>query len=185
MLGSLLFESADHFCWIDRYSHGFLFPSEVTRIKESILSYLGTVPALLGDAASPIPTAPASDEDYSPTNWAHSSVSTFGVRYTPPLSNLTLLEGVEALVEGSDMSRLKEGGELTAADAWRRREGRKRRYEGQRVGGTIVVHFIKKNAWFLETALTMLEGEEKTAYEKEMELGGGSLLGRTRARLLR
>lgn len=43
------------------------------------------------------------------TQWAHSSVSTFGVRYTPPVPDLTTLQSVEALVEGSDMSSLREG----------------------------------------------------------------------------
>ena len=41
--------------------------------------------------------------------WAHSSVSTFGVRYHPPLPDLSLSHGVEALVEGSEMSMLREG----------------------------------------------------------------------------
>lgn len=110
--------------------------------------------------------------------WAYSSVSTFGVRYSPPLSNLTTPEGVEALVEGSSMSNLREGGEVTALDAWRSREGRRRRYEDQRVGGTIVVHFVKKNNWYLETALALLEGDEETSFEKshypdsdELQLG--------------
>lgn len=168
-----------------RYSHGFIFPSEIARIKDSILSYLGSVPTFLGDVSPSAPTLPATDDDYSPTNWAHSSVSTFGIRYAPPLSNLTTLQGVEALVEGSDMSRLKEGGELKAADAWTRREGRKRRYEGLRVGGTIVVHFIKKNAWFMETALALLEGMELTPYEKSSEAEGGSVFGRSIWRRLR
>lgn len=42
-------------------------------------------------------------------SWAHSSVSTFGVRYNPPLPDLSIKNSVEALVEGSDMSRLREG----------------------------------------------------------------------------
>lgn len=29
-----------------------------------------------------------------------------------------------------------------------------------------MVHFIKKNPWFLETALALLEGDEETAREK-------------------
>jgi hypothetical protein len=44
-----------------------------------------------------------------PPSWAYSSVSAFGIRYTPPLLDLTILQGVEALVEGSDMSKLREG----------------------------------------------------------------------------
>jgi hypothetical protein len=101
----------------------------------------------------------------TPTQWAYSSVSTFGVRYNPPLPDLNTLQSVEALIEGSDMSRLKEGGNASAADAWIGREGRRRRYEEKRVGGTVVVHYIKKNPWYMEAALALLEGDEFT--EKE------------------
>lgn len=46
------------------------------------------------------------------------------------------------------------------------REGRRTRYENKRVGGTVVVHFIKKNMWFLEAALALLEGDEETELDK-------------------
>lgn len=53
---------------------------------------------------------PASNsKDGLPSSWAYSSVSTFGTRYKPPLPDLTMTESVEALVEGSDMSKLREG----------------------------------------------------------------------------
>lgn len=39
------------------------------------------------------------------------------------------------------------------------------RYEGRRVGGTVVVHFIKKNMWFLETATAFLHGDDATPAE--------------------
>lgn len=55
---------------------------------------------------------------------------------------------------------------MTPEHAWKHREGRKVQYEGQRVGGTVVVHFIKKNMWYLETALALLEGEEQSEAEK-------------------
>lgn len=55
---------------------------------------------------------------------------------------------------------------MTPDYAWTHREGRKKRYEGNRVGGTVVVHFIKKNMWYLETALALLEGEELSESEK-------------------
>jgi len=73
---------------------------------------------------------------------------------------------VEALVEGSEMSMLREGRLVTPNYAWTHREGRRRKYEGARVGGTIVVHFIKKHMWFFETALALLEGEETSEFEK-------------------
>lgn len=55
---------------------------------------------------------------------------------------------------------------MTPEYAWTHREGRRARYEGHRVGGTVVVHFIKKNMWYLETALAMLEGEEESEVER-------------------
>ena len=45
----------------------------------------------------------------TPTEWAYSSVSTFGVRYVPPLPDLSTAHSVEALVEGSDLSLIREG----------------------------------------------------------------------------
>jgi hypothetical protein len=38
------------------------------------------------------------------------------------------------------------------------------------LGGTIVVHFIKKHMWFFETALALLEGDEETEYEIQRRL---------------
>lgn len=80
---------------------------------------------------------------------------------------------MEALVEGSEMSYVKEGGSVTVSEAWARREGRQERYEGKRVGGTTAVHFIKKNPWFLETAIALLEGSEYT--EREAKHGAHGL----------
>ncbi|KAF8530960.1 hypothetical protein JB92DRAFT_321983 [Gautieria morchelliformis] len=166
------------------YSHGFLFPSEATRVRRSILSLLRPLKGLLAPAASTSESAPSSTLAASPSNgngirssdtvtyelpspllattpsYSYSSVSRFGTHYTFPVGNLTPLQSIEALVEGSAMSVLFEGGPETALHAWEKREGRRKRYEGNRVGGTVVVHFIKKNEWFLETALALLGGEE-------------------------
>ncbi|KZT30563.1 glycosyltransferase family 31 protein [Neolentinus lepideus HHB14362 ss-1] len=161
-------------CWIydhpragTVYSHGFLFPSEATRVKESIqglfrgdehmIDYFNNV----SDSSS---TQWFVDQP-TPAQWAHSSVSTFNVRYTPPVPDLTVLQSVEALVEGSDMSSLREGSPMTPEFAWTHREGRRRRYENKRVGGTVVVHFVKKHVWWLETAYALLEGPEKSEAE--------------------
>ena len=62
-------------------------------------------------------------------------------------------------------SLLLSGSSWSAEDAWQLREGRKKRYNGQRLGGTIVVHFIKKHMWYFETVLALLGGEEETEYE--------------------
>jgi hypothetical protein len=55
---------------------------------------------------------------------------------------------------------------MTPEYAWQHREGRAKRYERKRVGGTVVVHFIKKNMWFLETAMALLEGEQYSESER-------------------
>lgn len=114
----------------------------------------------------------------TPASWAQSSVSTFHVRYTPPVSDLGTLESIEALVEGSEMSSLRPdttsslsttSTQDAVSRAWANREGRNARYEGKRVGGTIVVHFIKQNTWFLETALALLEGDDYTQAESQKQ----------------
>ena len=113
-----------------RYSHGFLFPSEVTRVKKFLFSYLDTAPKRLLNRAPVDPErqhhlndgdGDANGQDQVPSGtdvsvrlgtplaWAHSSVSTFGARYSPPIQDMSLLHSVEALVEGSDMSMLREG----------------------------------------------------------------------------
>jgi len=159
-------------CWIydhpragTVYSHGFLFPSEVTRVRRNIVSYPDRTPQ---DVLSSEPSWSVSTDSNIPTPsaWAHSSVTTFGVRYAPPMPDMTISQSVESLVEGSDMSMIHEGSPMTPQYAWRHREGRRKRYENKRVGGTVVVHFIKKNMWFLETALALLEGEEYSEFEK-------------------
>ena len=49
--------------------------------------------------------------------------------------------------------------------AWQHREGRIKRYQGKRVGGTAVVHSIKKHMWFLEAAAALLDGDDYTEAE--------------------
>ncbi|KAG9314337.1 glycosyltransferase family 31 protein [Chiua virens] len=164
-------------CWIydhpragTVYSHGFLFPSHVTRVEQSVLSNLEKdLNNNSTDAKNPV----ISPYNPTPSTWAQSSVSTFGVRYQQPIQDMTLAESVEALVEGSDMSSLREGMALETNHAWRHREGRLKRYENKRVGGTVVVHFIKKHEWFLETALAFLEVDDYS--ESELELIRGDV----------
>ncbi|KAJ7900319.1 glycosyltransferase family 31 protein [Mycena olivaceomarginata] len=153
-------------CWIYNhpksgtvYTHGFLFPSEATRVKNNLVPYPDkALQDVLNSSLVPGGTP-------TPSDWAYSSVSTFGVRYVPPIPDLTIAQSIEALVEGSEMSTLREGSPKTPEYAWTRREGRRTRYQGQRVGGTVVVHFIKKNMWYLETALALLEGDEINSAE--------------------
>ncbi|KAF9568413.1 hypothetical protein CPC08DRAFT_679335 [Agrocybe pediades] len=172
-------------CWIydhprsgTVYSHGFLFPSEVSRVRQAMREDLekSAQSPLSGTTTTPTPTSNIVGGGGTPSYWGHSSVSTFRVRYTAPLPDLSTTHSVEALVEGSDMSLLREGSPMTPEYAWTHREGRKARYEGKRVGGTVVVHFIKKNMWYLETALALLEGEEESESER-YELGRMALEG--------
>ncbi|KAF7310887.1 Glycosyltransferase family 31 protein [Mycena chlorophos] len=160
-------------CWIYNhpksgtvYTHGFLFPSEVTRVKNNLVPFPDKA---LQDALNSSLTVGGTP---TPSEWAFSSVSTFGVRYVQPIPDLTIDQSIEALVEGSEMSILREGSPKTPEYAWARREGRRTRYQGQRVGGTVVVHFIKKNMWFLETALALLEGVEVTREEEDLPQQG-------------
>jgi len=66
----------------------------------------------------------------------------------------------------------------SAEYAWQQREGRRKRYNDKRLGGTIVVHFIKKHMWFFETGLALLEGEEETEYEMQRRVREQDLLSR-------
>ncbi|PCH33678.1 glycosyltransferase family 31 protein [Wolfiporia cocos MD-104 SS10] len=161
-------------CWIydhpragTVYSHGFLFPSEARRVQEGVLADIArSVPAEVaaqkaGSFPSPFgPNAPI------PPTWTQSTVSKFGTRYNPPLPYLSQQTSLEALVEGSEMSQLTEASGVNPWTVWQRREGRNKRYVNQRVGGTIVVHFIKKNMWFLETAAAFLLGDDQTEAER-------------------
>jgi hypothetical protein len=154
-------------CWIYNhprsrtvYAHGFLFPSEAKRVGLALKSVLGGTPEAVLN--SPWPKSVLGNAAGHPS-WAASSVQTFGKPYSPPIPGLKPPQAVEALVEGAEMSLLVEGGETSPEYAWSRREGRHRRYEGMRVGGTVVVHFVKNNAWFLETTQALLGGEEETS----------------------
>ncbi|THH34172.1 hypothetical protein EUX98_g117 [Antrodiella citrinella] len=168
-------------CWIydhpragTVYSHGFLFPSEVKRVQRDVLFDLKQYWAREHERNVPEPQAlgvvsstPFGPYGTSPTWWSRSTVSSFGQRYSLPIpaSELTTAQSVEALVEGSEVSKLiKVPGAIDPS--WQYREGRQKRYQGKRLGGTIVVHYIKKNMWFLETAVAFLEGEEVTEAER-------------------
>lgn len=191
-------------CWIydhprapTVYSHGFLFPSEVTRVKKGMQSYLEDAKRAWSLNYRRHPRPPADPSSNSTVNLkenmeelvalygppkqisSHSTVSQWHVKYQPPVSGLSTRQSVEALVEGSAMSKLPKersnsggklvDGQLTPQQAWERREGRRTQYEGKRVGGTVVVHFIKKHAWYLETALALLDGEEVTDFERSQQ----------------
>jgi len=164
-------------CWVydhprggTVYSHGFLFPSEVKRVQQGVLEDLQRrfviSPYATGNRSDLWPS-PFGPNGIHPEAWVQSSVTAWHVRYAAPISNLTTSQSIEALVEGSAMSRLHENDHASVESAYRHREGRNARYEGKRLGGTIMVHFIKKHMWFLEAALALLEGEDMTELERE------------------
>ncbi|CAK5280525.1 unnamed protein product, partial [Mycena citricolor] len=160
------------------YTHGFLFPSEAQRAKDNLVPFPHQA---LQDALN---NSLMTGGTPSPSDWSYSSVSKFGVRYEPPIPDLTISQSVEALVEGSEMSTLREGNPKTPEYAWDRREGRKTRYQDKRLGGTVVVHYVKKSLWYLETALALLEGPELTGNEEAappVNLGQFGLLANSTA----
>lgn len=155
-------------CWIydhpkagTVYSHGFLFPSEVGRVREFAAQQAKRV----ADGAEP----GQDDMDDDPrANPRHSSVSTYKYRYTyktathwptryqPPRSNLTLAQSMEALVEGSGMSMIAPGQDAQAV--WSARENWTEKFRGERVGGSVVVHYVKRREWWLDCVEVMLGG---------------------------
>jgi hypothetical protein len=142
-----------------RYSHGYLFPSTVNTIRHENISELPVRElALRGGKA-----------------WAssYSSVSKFGARYSPPASDLTVAQEVEALIEGSEMSLLMRRPDTSSTDrskkpgpvdrhivedVYAHRPTRSQRFlnDPAERGGTAIVHYIKRQEWFMETALALL-----------------------------
>lgn len=136
------------------YSHGFLFPSEVARTRKRY-----------AEDWKP----PHSAWQWSNGPASYSTVSRFGDTYAPP-APFTPEQQVEALVEGSELSLLRDAPRpRTAAQrkeqklqidaAMARRPTRRERFLGdeRERGGTVIVHFIKKSEWFWETAAALLD----------------------------
>lgn len=98
----------------DRYSHGFLFPSEVKRVQEGVMQDLHKLAQQVArpEAFSTAYLSPPGQYVETPEKWTHSTVSKFGVRYSLPMSDLSLDYSIEALVEGSDMSLVHDGARL-------------------------------------------------------------------------
>ncbi|CAE6429062.1 unnamed protein product [Rhizoctonia solani] len=171
-------------CWIynhpksaNVYAHGFLFPSEVQRVKGSIAGE--KTPEQVQRM-----NLPTSWEIDNP-KYSWSSVTGPSLRYIPPRpQNLTLGMEVEALIEGSalanalsmrgykytdytngDTPGFTENEEQDQVSQWAHvqavydlREDLRVRYLGKNIGGTVVVHYVKKDEWFLETSLALLDG---------------------------
>lgn len=138
------------------YSHGFLFPDEVARVRAERAHGLS-------------PETHIQRHQYEANVDAYSSVNKFGTRYRPPLRRLSFDEAAEALVEGSPMSQLRS--EAAALPAHTRADMAERvdalmadrptfaqRHLGDSAerGGTVLVHYIKRRAWFDETRRALL-----------------------------
>lgn len=185
-------------CWIydnpkagTPYSHGFLFPDEVKRIKDEVAR--GISKEVVNERGG----------RWHADGW--STVSMWRVLFSPPRKDLSAEEHIEALVEGggrwggtwvrpaSDPDTPKGSFVVYQADdkllspsfafhpelglrvypdtatsgttgsvaEGRAQDGylkelHNRRTFNERYGGTVVVHFNKKNVWFYETALALI-----------------------------
>ncbi|WVQ83825.1 hypothetical protein IAT38_005969 [Cryptococcus sp. DSM 104549] len=184
-------------CWIydhpkagTVYSHGFLYPSTVSQVR--LENSTGLPPTILTQRGGP---------DAAP---AFSSVTKFGVAYRPFADDMSATEQVEALVEGSPLSRLRDadiasdggvgGGErptspqqtfsraesvrLKISRLFASRPSRAERFNNDPLerGGTVVVHYIKKAEWFVETMVAMLGGaDEQGGWHRGVGTGLGAL----------
>ncbi|TIB87785.1 hypothetical protein E3Q19_03540 [Wallemia mellicola] len=137
-------------CWIYNhprthtvYSHGFLFPSEVTRVKEEAIPGSVSIDEQIRRGQG--------NRNHSE---AYSTVFKWGKEYEEPRKHLSVVDRVAALVEGADESLNSE--EKKHGVVGLPRQSLSERYEGRPWGGTIIVHFIKRHEWFYETALAFL-----------------------------
>lgn len=146
---------ATEHCWIydhpkggTVYSHGFLYPSEVASVRQE--QHLG-IPSETREYRQKFARNPD----------AYSTVTRFGARYRPPVKDLSEAEQVEALVEGSELSKITGRPRRSAISAkvdtlMASKPTRSDRFLNSDHGGTVIVHYIKKHEWFKETIAAML-----------------------------
>ncbi|WVN88896.1 uncharacterized protein L203_104111 [Cryptococcus depauperatus CBS 7841] len=183
-------------CWIydhpragTVYSHGFLYPSMVQQVRQE--NSTGLPPSTIAQRGGP------NSAD------AYSTVSKFGVTYRPLADDLSAGQQVEALVEGSPLSLLREE-RLEKLDETQRqtfsktenirqkinrlytsRPSRQSRFlnDPEERGGTVIIHYVKKAEWFVETIVAMLGGpEDQDEWHKGVGMGL-SMLEKSRERL--
>jgi hypothetical protein len=162
------------------YSHGFLFPSTVADIR-------------MKDLSSEVDDMPLA---HRIKRASYSTVSRFKTIFRPMVHDLSAGESVESLIEGSQLSLLdphhhhgpegkprKNPSELRAdiRQVYSERPSRKERFlnDERELGGTVVIHYIKKAEWFSETWLALLGGvEEEDGRLPIVEEGEGVKLGK-------
>jgi hypothetical protein len=117
---------------------------------------------------------------------SYSSVSKFGTRYRPLHPDMSANEQVEALIESSPLSFLRNNPQTTdyatysksksnaglrssISSTFSSRPARKERFLGddEERGGTVVVHYIKKQEWFVETMVALLGGADEQGTERQ------------------
>jgi hypothetical protein len=168
----------DERCWIydhpkagTIYSHGFLFPSELERIRGEWNKWFSTPPPSPSDPPLPLPSSPTPlppsiiDPSYSTVStwkrrYSYNAPTTWASHYQPPHTNLTIRQSIEALVEGSAMSQVSPA-EASAVlrEIYERRERPRKRYAPSGrvgLGGTVVVHYVKKAEYWLECVEVLL-----------------------------
>jgi hypothetical protein len=103
-----------------------------------------------------------------------STVSPYNHPYIPPAIGLTVPQQIEALIEGSPLSMLhrhnhpaqiahsakqeRDAGTMRAkvGRAWADRPSRSERMKGSEMGSTVLIHKVKKDEWWMDTALALL-----------------------------
>ena len=165
-------------CWIydhprasTVYSHGFLYPSEVVNVRREHASGFESVVA----------TARGLNAH------AYSTVSKFGSAFRR-LPVASAMERVESLIEGSPLSQLRDYPQAAAlldghttgmtlrqkiGRLFAMRPTRNERFLGDKLerGGTVVVHYIKRKEWFIETMIALLGTAEES---QKWETGAGA-----------
>ncbi|EUC55697.1 sugar porter (SP) family MFS transporter [Rhizoctonia solani AG-3 Rhs1AP] len=144
-------------CWVydhpkagTVYSKGFLFPSEIERVR--------TFEATRDQGE---PQEGAVDVRWSsvstyPHRYTYKTATHWPTRYVPPRSNLSLPHAMEALIEGSGMSLL--GPDQDPRTVYDQRESWEEKFRGAKVGGSVVVHYVKRREWWLECVEVLLGG---------------------------
>ena len=156
-----------------RYSHGFLFPSTVADIRDE--NTTGLHPSIIAARGG------LGGVD------TYSTVAKFGTTYRPIVEDMSAIQQVEALIEGSPLSQVAsmavqppDGQEnhqvyskpssLTQriAETFASRPSRVDRFLGdpQERGGTVVVHYIKKPDWFVETMIAFLGTADEQGHQE-------------------
>ncbi|KAH7335539.1 hypothetical protein B0J17DRAFT_670562 [Rhizoctonia solani] len=131
------------------YSRGFLFPSEVGRVRELEASRGEQEEEGVVDVRS------SSVASYR-YRYTYKTATHWPTRYVPPRSNLTLPQAMEALVEGSGMSLLAP--DQDPQEVFERRESWEEKFRGGKVGGSVVVHYVKRREWWFECVEVLLGG---------------------------